>query len=116
MAVMLVLLATGAGLVALSARSGAAATWPGCDSFDTQPEAQKYWESHGRPAEADGDSDGKVCESLPDEKRNKDDCRRPGKPVTVRLSPRTLPGVDAALPGRLEAGGAAAVHDRPEAG
>ena len=35
--------------------------WPGCDSFDTQPEAQAYWESHGRPAAADGDGDGKVC-------------------------------------------------------
>lgn len=45
--------------------AAAAATWPGCDSFKTQPEAQRAWENSGRPARADGDKDGKVCESLP---------------------------------------------------
>jgi hypothetical protein len=46
----------------LAARPGAEAqSWPGCDGFDTPPEAQAYWESHGRPAQADGDHDGRVC-------------------------------------------------------
>ena len=80
------------GLLALGARPGAeASSWPGCDSFDTQPEAQAYWESHGRPAEADGDGDGKVCESLPTGGGNRDDCSRPSKLVTVRLSRRRYP-------------------------
>jgi hypothetical protein len=55
----LVGLAIAAGLALLP--GAGASTWPGCDSFDTQPEAQAYWESHGRPAEADGDGDGRVC-------------------------------------------------------
>lgn len=45
--------------------SAEAQSWPGCDSFDLQPEAQAYWESHGRPAAADGDGDGKVCVIYP---------------------------------------------------
>jgi hypothetical protein len=41
------------------------AAWPGCDRFATQPQAQAWWERHGRPAAADGDRDGTVCEALP---------------------------------------------------
>jgi hypothetical protein len=43
----------------------AAATWPGCAAFASQPQAQKRWVALGRPASADGDHDGKVCEDLP---------------------------------------------------
>ena len=40
-------------------------SWPGCSAFSSQSEAQSAWEADGRPARADGDSDGRVCESLP---------------------------------------------------
>jgi hypothetical protein len=76
----------------LGARAGAdTQAWAGCDSFDTQPEAQAYWESHGRPAQADGDNDGKVCESLPTRAGAGEGCERPRKTVTVRLSRRKYP-------------------------
>jgi hypothetical protein len=64
--------------------------WPGCDSFDTEPEAQAYWASHGRPAVADGDGDGRVCESLP-QRHDGTDCTRPRTTVEVRLSRRRYP-------------------------
>jgi hypothetical protein len=76
----------------LGARAGAhTQVWAGCDSFDTRPEAQVYWESHGRPAQADGDHDGKVCESLPTRAGAGEGCERPRKTVTVRLSRRKYP-------------------------
>ncbi len=48
-----------------AAPSSSAATWPGCKSYSDQPSAQAAWEAAGKPAGADGDGDGKVCESLP---------------------------------------------------
>jgi endonuclease YncB( thermonuclease family) len=38
-----------------------------CDDFDTQPEAQRFFERHqpGDPHGLDGDGDGQACESLP---------------------------------------------------
>jgi endonuclease YncB( thermonuclease family) len=38
-----------------------------CSDFDTQPEAQRFFERHqpGDPHNLDGDGDGKACESLP---------------------------------------------------
>ena len=83
-----------AAVVAAGLGAGAGAdtqSWPGCDSFDTQPEAQAYWESHGRPAQADGDNDGKVCESLPTGEGAGEGCERPRQTVTVRLSRRRYP-------------------------
>jgi hypothetical protein len=62
-----------------------AQTWPGRDSFDTQPEAQAFWESHGRPAVADGE--GGRCESLPAGEEG-GEYERPRGIVTVRLSRR----------------------------
>jgi len=41
------------------------ARWGGCDSYRTQPQAQKAWQAADRPEGADGDSDGRVCETLP---------------------------------------------------
>jgi hypothetical protein len=70
--------------------TAAASAWPGCDRFDSQPEAQAYWESHGRPAEADRDGDGRVCESLPSAGGRRR-CRRPREIVTVRLSRSRYP-------------------------
>src|SRR5215207_1177772 len=76
---------------AFATRPGAEAlTWPGCDSFDTQPHAQAYWESHGRPAVADRDGDGQVCEHLP-AGNDEPDCTKPAKTVKVRLSRRKYP-------------------------
>lgn len=39
-----------------------------CSDFDTQPEAQRFFERHqpGDPHGLDGDGDGEACESLPD--------------------------------------------------
>jgi hypothetical protein len=88
------LVAAVSGTVGLSVAgtwsAAGAQSWPGCDSFDTQPEAQAYWESHGRPAVADRDGDGKVCEGLP-AGQGGDDCTKPRKTVTVRLSRRRYP-------------------------
>jgi hypothetical protein len=73
-----------AGVVAVAlAVSANAQSWPGCDSFGTQLEAQTYWESHGQPAEADGDGDGKVCESLPAGGGNERACSRPQEAVAM---------------------------------
>ncbi len=38
-----------------------------CSDFDTQPEAQRFFERHqpGDPHNLDGDGDGQACESLP---------------------------------------------------
>ena len=40
-----------------------------CDDFETQPEAQAFFEKAGGPSEdphnLDGDDDGEACESLP---------------------------------------------------
>ncbi|MCS4155767.1 endonuclease YncB(thermonuclease family) [Salinibacter ruber] len=38
-----------------------------CSDFDTQPEAQRFFERHqpGDPHNLDGDGDGEACESLP---------------------------------------------------
>jgi hypothetical protein len=38
-----------------------------CGDFDTQPEAQRFFERHqpGDPHGLDGDGDGQACESLP---------------------------------------------------
>jgi hypothetical protein len=79
-------------LAGLGARAGAnTQAWEGCDSFNTQPEAQAYWESHGRPAQADGDHDGQVCETLPTGVGAGGGCERPRRTVTVRLSRRQYP-------------------------
>ena len=39
-----------------------------CSDFETQPQAQRFFEKHqpGDPHGLDGDNDGEVCESLPD--------------------------------------------------
>jgi micrococcal nuclease len=39
-----------------------------CSDFDTQPEAQRFFEraGPGDPHRLDGDGDGVACESLPD--------------------------------------------------
>ena len=72
--------------------SAQAQSWPGCDTFTTQPEAQAFWESHGRPAVADGDADGKVCESLPPGGGGGGyGCTKPDKVVEVRLSRAKYP-------------------------
>lgn len=75
----------------LGARAGAdTQAWAACDSFDTQPEAQAYWESHGRPAQADGNNDGKICESLPTGEGAAEGCERPQlRPCATRCAAPT---------------------------
>ena len=38
-----------------------------CEEFQTQEEAQDYYESTGRPRQLDPDNNGRACESLPRE-------------------------------------------------
>jgi hypothetical protein len=65
-------------------------SWPGCDSFTTQPQAQTYWEHHGRPPVGDRDQDGKVCEDLPaNVPAPKTGCVHTSKVVAVGLSRRS---------------------------
>jgi len=47
--------------------SGQPANDRDCSDFDTQPEAQQFFERHqpGDPHNLDGDGDGQACESLP---------------------------------------------------
>lgn len=52
-------------LAGCAAPTTSAAAWQGCKAYSDQPTAQAAWEAAGRPAGADGDSDGKVCETLP---------------------------------------------------
>lgn len=73
-------------------------TWPGCSSFTTQAKAQAAWERDGRPKRADGDGDGRVCESLTSSpastaKRPGDgsSCTTPSKPFAVGLSRTRYP-------------------------
>jgi hypothetical protein len=76
-------------LIVVEVPGSQASAWPGCTSFSTQPQAQAYWESHGRPSQADGDHDGKVCESLPGTPTgggNTRGCTRTGRVVAIGLS------------------------------
>lgn len=72
-------------------RGAEAADWPGCDAFRTQPDAQTYWEQHGRPPVADRDGDGRVCESLPTGGADRPRCTRTRSTVTVELSRARYP-------------------------
>jgi hypothetical protein len=54
-----------AALTLATGQAGAAKAWPGCKAFHSQPQAQARWIALGRPAGADGDHDGRVCEALP---------------------------------------------------
>ncbi|HVE90722.1 MAG TPA: hypothetical protein VNE62_00255 [Actinomycetota bacterium] len=38
-----------------------------CDSFETQEEAQDYYDSNGRPQQLDPDKNGRACDQLPRE-------------------------------------------------
>jgi hypothetical protein len=96
-----------------SLRDGAAAraAWRGCAAYPARARAQLAWEAAGRPARADGDGDGRVCESLPARARGGGSggpCRRAARPVVVLLSraryPETTLHIEAAI-----AGGAPAV-------
>ncbi len=62
--------------------------WPGCDAFQTQAEAQHAWRQAGRPSQADGDHDGRVCEALPTtaSTTRPDTCIRSRRIVDVGLS------------------------------
>lgn len=83
---------------ATEAEPGAQTTqsaWRGCDSYSTQPQAQRAWQKIGRPEEADGDGDGQVCESLPAQDTPEDDasCQRTGQVVSVTYSRREYPNI-----------------------
>lgn len=80
-----------AGCAELPAGDDTAATaskWEGCDAYQTQREAQRAWRHAGRPAVADRDGDGRVCETLPAARNTggADGCVRTGRVVVVRIS------------------------------
>ena len=76
-----------------------AATWPGCKAFSEQAQAQQAWETAGRPAGADGDSDGRVCETLGSSADRRGGtsrttgCKRPEKPIRVTFSRSKYPNI-----------------------
>lgn len=74
--------------------SSSAAAWPGCKAFTTQPQAQRAWEAAGRPSSADGDGDGKVCESLPATSGAKTTgCKRQRAAVRITFSRAKYPNI-----------------------
>lgn len=84
-----------------SGSRSAAGDWPGCDSFDTQREAQRYFDRH-RPDRAYVNKDGRVCVSLAGGRSKTtqttsnapsagDGCRTQRKPVVVLLSRASYP-------------------------
>lgn len=81
---------SGQSLVSYS--SNRAEAWKGCSGYSTQGQAQSAWESNGRqPASADGDKDGKVCESLPSSTSSSTACIKRSIPVVVSLSRSKYP-------------------------
>ena len=89
--------------------STSAAAWPGCKAYSDQPSAQAAWEAAGKPAGADGDGDGKVCESLP--AAPAPTARAPGRPAAPATRCRQRP-----LPPRPGALAAASARCRTRAG
>lgn len=75
-------------VVAGTAHAGA---WPGCKAFTDQATAQATWEASGRPAVADGDGDGKVCESLPATAPSAPAGRTPSSPGAALPAQTTAP-------------------------
>ena len=74
----------------------AASTWQGCTAYTDQAQAQAAWEAAGRPPGADGDSDGRVCESLAGGRGGEaktTGCKRPAKPVAVTFSRARYPNI-----------------------
>lgn len=119
-AVTLAALLAGAGC---SAETGSQAAqerdWRGCDGYTTQPQAQRAWEAAGRPAGADGDDDGRVCETLPERAADRDNdgsCRRVGRVVAIGLSRTKYPSVVDHIEDAIRAGyPAVLVLNRPGA-
>ena len=54
-----------ATLAACDSASGPDDDGRGCAAFATQPQAQAWYEAHGRPHRLDTDADGIACEHLP---------------------------------------------------
>lgn len=100
-----------AALLGFATHDGAAAAWPGCDSFTTQPEAQRWWEDNGRPARGDGDGDGRVCESLPQGGGGqRGNCKRVKRTVAVALSTRRYPHTTRHIRDAIRKGKAKILH------
>jgi hypothetical protein len=68
-----------------------AAVFRGCDAYRDQQAAQRAWERSGKPAGADGDSDGLVCEALGHGHAERRACRRVASVVVVRIPRRRYP-------------------------
>jgi Deoxyribonuclease NucA/NucB len=68
-----------------------AAVFRGCDAYRDQQTAQRAWERGGKPAGADGDSDGRVCEALGHGRAERRACRRVAGVVVVRIPRRRYP-------------------------
>lgn len=67
-----------------------------CADYRSQAQAQRAWEQAGRPARADRNSNGVVCESLSSAtapKAKTRDCQRPDKVVQIGLSKTKYPNI-----------------------
>ena len=70
-----------------------ASSWKNCSAYDSQPQAQKAWTAAGKPARADRNQDGIVCNSLPgaaSSSTNKDCLKQPA-PRSVLLNRAKYP-------------------------
>jgi Deoxyribonuclease NucA/NucB len=84
-----------AAVVALTGCASATtpvADFGGCAAYTDAQDAQRAWERSGRPAGADGDGDGRVCEALGRERGAElSACRRVRRVVVVRIAARRYP-------------------------
>jgi hypothetical protein len=80
-----------ATLVGCAAIPGPAAGFAGCGGYGDQRVAQGAWERAGKPAGADGDRDGRVCETLASKAGGRRVCRRVAGVVVVRISGHRYP-------------------------
>ena len=78
-----------ATLVGCASIASPAAVFRGCDAYRDQQAAQRAWERSGKPAGADGDGDGRVCEAHGRAERRA--CRRVAGVVIVRIPRRRYP-------------------------
>jgi Deoxyribonuclease NucA/NucB len=82
----------------------------GCTAYRDQSSAQRAWERAGRPAGADGDGDGRVCEALGRERGDRRACRRVRRVVVVRISARRYPYTTAHIVAAIAAGEPQMLH------
>jgi hypothetical protein len=82
----------------------------GCNAYRDHYVAQRMWERAGRPAGADRDGDGRVCEALGHARGEQRACRRARHVVVVRISARHYPYTADHIIDAIAAGEARILH------